>query len=145
MTASGTALGELNSQIRKHVFFRRINAFALEFLIYSTIIASFAATIVAAAYPNLQILGSKITYLMILAPLSGLFTLVRSSMAFDRRAAWFSLKAMRLDTVRRRVEFSGMTEPDAVYDMNVIDVEMEETWQSILMRKIDLGDPPKDK
>jgi hypothetical protein len=97
---------------------------------------SFVLTMVTAAYADVEVFGpgSKLKWIVLLAPLPGTFALIRTSLGFNQRAAWFSEKATRLNTVRRRYVHDIINKTQAIYDATTIDMDMEGRWRPLLLR-----------
>jgi hypothetical protein len=133
--------GELRHDISRYVCLRRINGFFAEAFIWLTIAVSFVLTIVTATCPEAKIY--EIKWIVLLAPLPGIFGLIRTSVGFNHRAAWFSEKAMRFNTVRRRFAYGSLDQAGAVRDLTVIDVDMEGRWRDFLIRDTKAEDRQK--
>jgi hypothetical protein len=121
----GGLADEIMQEVRRYVCLRRVNGFFAEAFIWLTIAVSFILAIVTATYPDAGVLETKIKWIVILSPLPGIFGIIRTSVGFHHRAAWFSEKATRINTVRRRFAYGSRDRSDAVRDLTAIDVEME--------------------
>jgi hypothetical protein len=128
---------ELNKSIAKYVNLRRLNQTFSDGFIWLTILASFVLTIVTAAFRDYTVLETNkaFTWTLILSPLPGVFSLMRTSIGFDRKTAWFSEKATRLDTIRRRLAFKVIDNKQAVLEINEVDLDMEGHWGHLMRRE----------
>jgi hypothetical protein len=134
---------EIKHEVRRYVCLRRINGFFADAFIWLTIAVSFVLTVVTATYPDAEVFGTRIKWIVLLSPLPGIFGLIRTSLGFNHRAAWFSEKATRINTVRRRFAYGSLDRPLAVRDLTAIDVEMEGRWRDFLMRVTQPGEGPE--
>jgi hypothetical protein len=100
---------EIKQDVQKYVCLRRINGFFADASIWLTIVVSFILTVVTATYPDAEVFGTRIKWIVFLSPLPGIFGLIRTSLGFNHRAAWFSEKATRINTVRRRFVYGSST------------------------------------
>jgi hypothetical protein len=136
---------ELQKNIVKYVNLRRLNQTFSDGFIWLTILASFVLTIVTAAFPDYTVLKTNkaFTWTLLLSPLPGIFSLMRTSIGFDRKTAWFSEKATRLETIRRRLASKIIDTKQAVLEINEVDLEMEGQWGHLMRREPKPPSPPK--
>jgi len=99
---------------------------------------------VAATYAGEPIPGTKIQWVVFLAPLPGLFALLRTSIGFNVRTAWFSEKATRLNIIRRRYINEVIDIHQAVSDLTELDGDMEGRWRDLLSREAQAGEVPAE-
>lgn len=131
MTKHSKLLSEIERETASQLLWAKINNITDITSTIATIVSSAVATILIS-----QHVGASIYF----AAIPGLLTSIQKVVNMRGKAIQYYVTARQYNSIARKIEYGGLTETDAVSELNRVDVDLEKTWLEAAKVK---EEPPK--